>query len=122
MLAWTLSTGGGLSKMRGYTGLGYWVIKRVREDFCACWGKGSKKERVEIDCRSCEFPNILISPVAPIHFKCTRPCGFSCLCHFPGYLYSPALNSPACTATLKSACTRLPQTVLFQMHTDLQKV
>ncbi len=33
MLAWILSTGGGLIEMRGCTGLVYRVIKRVREDF-----------------------------------------------------------------------------------------
>jgi len=33
MLARILNTGGGLSKMRGCTGLGYRVIKRARKDF-----------------------------------------------------------------------------------------
>lgn len=67
-----------------------------------------------MDCRSTEFPNILISPVAPIHFKCIQLCGFSCLCHFPGYLYSPALNSPACAAMPKSACTRIHKHCYFR--------
>lgn len=45
MLAWILNTGGGLSKMRGCTGLGYWVIKRAREDLLSllCWGKSRER-------------------------------------------------------------------------------
>lgn len=42
MLAWILNTGGGLSKMRGCSGLGYRVIKELERSFEPA---GAKAER-----------------------------------------------------------------------------
>lgn len=43
MLAWILNAGGGLSKMRGCTGLGYRAIKRVKRGLLSPLGQKQKE-------------------------------------------------------------------------------